>query len=94
MGKKTRTEKWKKYRERIASTPDSEFEKESGNSISFSKVDRERLEGSVSPSYEPRLRTTPYKAFVARKRRDLLLKFVFLGITVAAFCLAYIFWVK
>lgn len=94
MKAKTRTEKWKKYRSKIKSLPVEAFEEKKENAISFSKVDRHRLEESLSPSYEPRLQTTPYRAFQARKRRNLLIKVGALFLTVLVFVLAYFFLVK
>ena len=76
MKTRTRMDKWKKYRAKIRSLPEGAFEEKKENAISFSKVDRDRLEGSLSPSYEPRLQTTPYKAFLAKKRRNFPIYFI------------------
>lgn len=87
-------DKWKKYRAKIRSLPEGAFEEKKENAISFSKVDRDRLEGSLSPSYEPRLQTTPYKAFLAKKRWNLLVKVGSLLVTILVFVLAYFILVK
>lgn len=94
MKTRTRMDKWKKYRAKIRSLPEGAFEEKKENAISFSKVDRDRLEGSLSPSYEPRLQTTPYKAFLAKKRRNLLVKVGSLLVTILVFVLAYFILVK
>ena len=94
MKTRTRMDKWKKYRAKIRSLPEGAFEEKKENAISFSKVDRDRLEGSLSPSYEPRLQTTPYKAFLAKKRRNLLVKVGYLLVTILVFVLAYFILVK
>lgn len=94
MKTRTRMDKWKKYRAKIHSLPEGAFEEKKENAISFSKVDRDRLEGSLSPSYEPRLQTTPYKAFLAKKRRNLLVKVGSLLVTILVFVLAYFILVK
>ena len=94
MNTRTRMDKWKKYRAKIRSLPEGAFEEKKENAISFSKVDRDRLEGSLSPSYEPRLQTTPYKAFLAKKRRNLLVKVGSLLVTILVFVLAYFILVK
>lgn len=94
MKTRTRMDKWRKYRAKIRSLPEGAFEEKKENAISFSKVDRDRLEGSLSPSYEPRLQTTPYKAFLAKKRRNLLVKVGSLLVTILVFVLAYFILVK
>ncbi len=94
VGNKTRIQRWKRYREKIKALPDASFDTKKGNAISFSKVDRARLEGSVQPSYAPRLETTAYKSYLARKRRNLLLKSLALILTVVLFVLLYVFWVE
>lgn len=94
MKTRTRMDKWRKYRAKIRSLPEGAFEEKKENAISFSKVDRDRLEGSLSPSYEPRLQTTPYKAFLVKKRRNLLVKVGSLLVTILVFVLAYFILVK
>lgn len=93
MKAETRQQKWRKYRTKIKSLPERSFKPKEGNAISFSKADRAKLEGSLSPSYEPKLQLTPYRSYVEKKRRNLIMKTAALLVTVLAFVLVYFLWV-
>jgi hypothetical protein len=99
---KTRIQKFKHYRERIARTPEKKFPVRKTVIRSQTHADKEALAqtskvtAAVAYSSVPLKKkvATPYGVYSKKKRIWLLIKSVSLVLVVAAFVCLYFFWVK
>lgn len=99
---KTRTAKYKRYRERIAKMKDSAFPKRKEGVHKQTHADLAQIENTATPSgvialplesTRKKKKVTPYTAYAKRRRIWLWLKLAsLLGVVIGFVCLYY-FWV-
>lgn len=96
---KSRMQKWAKYRRKIKETPEEKFKfrphlaptsKEEAELL----LDKGSASSAVSLSSLPKKRITPYGVYLSRNRTILIVKIVFLAITMIGFLLLWFLWVN
>ena len=98
---RTRTEKWRRYREKIEALDESRFPRTEPSPLPLSEEDRKAaVEASQAASLalpggkNGRRPATPYGRYLRRERAILILEMLALLLAIVALLLMYFLWVK